>query len=508
MYQVLIAEDEPPIMRYLKKIIETKCENFEVAATAENGQEALKIIRSAHIDLVLTDAKMPFLDGIELISKLKHEFPEILTVVISGYQDFQYVKQAFKSGAQDYLLKPVQPSQMKELLATLAQRLDSIYYQNRQEQLENILLDRPLSEQTPMDLDFSDFYISIIRKNALPARFCTKQRVAESFLFANYDAEKLQQLYQADGVWTIAGRDDNESIVVSGYKTAGNHEFTGVFSDVVQQLGGAHLFYTLVYKDTPIRLEELKENVNRLYQVLDQALIIGKNQIVNVEEHLSENEKSAILEDALQNKLEFLASNKSLPQFKQQLVKLFGQWEEEQRPQVWVEKIIRQILHIVEKTAVPVTGENGADLEKMLDEALCYSTSFGELLASIWDIIDQVMTSCQIPASIKKDAESLLDNVDQYIRNNLAQQYSLQKVCDDFGVSQTYLSRLFRRYKNTSFNEYVTNLRISEAKKIMSENPDMMLKDVANVVGYRDQYYFSRVFKTVTGCSPSAYNNR
>jgi two-component system, response regulator YesN len=508
MYQILVAEDEPPIMRYLVKIIETKCTGFEVAATAENGSEALEKIRSMHVDLVLTDAKMPFMDGIELISKLNVEYPNILTVVISGYQDFQYVKQAFKSGAQDYLLKPVQSSQMCELLSALSVKLDSIYYQSRQEQLESILYNMPFATEKPIDQDFKEFLIAIIRKNGLPSRFCSKQHVVASYLFNDFDVHGIQALFSADGVWLIEGRDDNESIVISGYKTQHMPDYARILGEIVQKMSVPHAFFTIAYDYEFTILDDFKEKTEKLYNILDQAITTGENRAVCSETSFEAMDGSPIMDGALQNKLEYLVASKAMPQLKQELVKLFSQWEAERRPQVWVEKMVRQFLHIAEKSILSTNPGSSADMERMLDEALFYSTTFGELLASIWDMIDEIMTNRQIDnAQIKKDTEGFLDSVEQYLKKNLSQMFSLQSVCDDFGISQTYLSRMFRRYKDTSFNEYVTLLRINEAKRIMAENPEILLKDVACIVGYKDPYYFSRVFKSVTGCPPSAYSN-
>ncbi|MBQ7370760.1 MAG: helix-turn-helix transcriptional regulator, partial [Blautia sp.] len=88
---------------------------------------------------------------------------------------------------------------------------------------------------------------------------------------------------------------------------------------------------------------------------------------------------------------------------------------------------------------------------------------------------------------------------------NLSKAVSLQELCRTFGISQTYMSRLFRKYSGNSYSQYLTELRMNRAKELFQENPDSFIKDVAATVGYEDQFYFSRIFRSYTGKSPSEY---
>ena len=115
MYKIIVAEDEPTALNHVCMILAKKCPQYRVVGTAENGQEALDMIQKEAPDVLITDVKMPIMDGIQLVAKVKEEFPEILSVIISGYSDFEYAKGALRSGVCDYLLKPLAPSDMKRL---------------------------------------------------------------------------------------------------------------------------------------------------------------------------------------------------------------------------------------------------------------------------------------------------------------------------------------------------------------------------------------------------------
>jgi YesN/AraC family two-component response regulator len=95
--------------------------------------------------------------------------------------------------------------------------------------------------------------------------------------------------------------------------------------------------------------------------------------------------------------------------------------------------------------------------------------------------------------------------VKAYIKNNMASQLSLQSTARQFTISQTYLSKMFRKYEDKSFNNYLTAIRMEEAKRLMKNEPDLFIKDIASMVGYNDQFYFSRIFRSYTGVCPSDF---
>ena len=101
MFKVLIADDEPAALTLISSIIEKKCPDFEVTATAENGKEALDKVRGLHPDLVISDVKMPLMSGIELVSAIRQEVPEIYSVIVSGYAELEYVQSAIHSSVCD-----------------------------------------------------------------------------------------------------------------------------------------------------------------------------------------------------------------------------------------------------------------------------------------------------------------------------------------------------------------------------------------------------------------------
>jgi len=136
MIRVMIVEDEPHAIRRLQRLIERNADDFEVVATAFDGRDALEKLEALPCDVVFTDMRMPVMDGVELMRILNERYPECLRVVISGYQDFEYMSSAVRMQAMDYLLKPLE----EEALVQLLERIREKYRQKHrgQENAEDV----------------------------------------------------------------------------------------------------------------------------------------------------------------------------------------------------------------------------------------------------------------------------------------------------------------------------------------------------------------------------------
>lgn len=141
-YTVLVAEDEPLALRTVCSIIEKRCPNFRVIATAENGRDALDKVRELKPDLVISDIKMPLLSGVEMA-----EMPDICVLIISGYAEFEYAQSAIRSGVTDYLLKPIVPSSLKTSMDYAEKRIGEIHYYGR----NRVIRKSARGEEVPKD---------------------------------------------------------------------------------------------------------------------------------------------------------------------------------------------------------------------------------------------------------------------------------------------------------------------------------------------------------------------
>lgn len=134
MYKVLVIDDELMIKRSLSALIQRSGTDFEVVGEAENGCEGLELARQHHPHLVLTDIRMPKLDGLELVEELNRLMPDVMTVLVSGYGEFDYAQHALRHGVFDYLLKPVKPHEVMRVLENAQNRLRQTESHRRERQ--------------------------------------------------------------------------------------------------------------------------------------------------------------------------------------------------------------------------------------------------------------------------------------------------------------------------------------------------------------------------------------
>jgi len=204
--------------------------------------------------------------------------------------------------------------------------------------------------------------------------------------------------------------------------------------------------------------------------------------------------------------ISYMLTNGEYDKLKHEVRKLFDRWIEEGTLQLHIESELRQILIYVRKFALNNSNERSYDVEASLDQALCYALNIDELFDKFWSIVENLVSHNEI-RNAKLDSPEFLSLIKDFLKGSISEHHSMPSVCKHFYLSQTYLNKLFRKYEHTSFNEYLTKLRICEAKEIMTRKPEIPLKDVASFVGYNDPFYFSKVFKSIVGVPPSDFKS-
>ena len=473
---------------------------FEVVYSARHGQDALTGLEKTKPDLVMTDIRMPVMDGLVLVEKIRERYPQLPVVIISGYQDFQYAQQAFRSGVVDYLLKPVDITAVQNLLQQILQAKIKRCYQKTL-----VLLDlyrdgadaQLIKEnQTEVDLPGQGYRAALIRFGTLPARF--SQQKTPPWQDPAKHAEPLFRESDIKDTWLLSGRDEAEFFIVSL-----GHSAADQLDDKLKAFKSRYdkLFYTISYNAQPFRLSSLRDVFQKMTRFLDQRLIIGENQILEIS-NLAE--KSAPQPDPIKTaQLVTLALTGRLNDLKQELVAIFDHWEKESWPQLWVEQQIKYFFTELTQKA-NASGHTFHFSDIQLDEAFSFSLTMGELMQNIWQLIDELLPRLNNLA-FRIDTREFWQTIQNYIESNLDKPLSLGFACDYLGISQTYLSRLFRKYADMTFNEYITRARINQAMKLIHQHHGFNVQDIATAVGYDNPSYFSKVFRRQTGKTPSEY---
>ena len=201
-------------------------------------------------------------------------------------------------------------------------------------------------------------------------------------------------------------------------------------------------------------------------------------------------------------RLAFCGESGDLGGIERQVTSLFIRGETLGLPQFMAEDLAWQIYHVVRRFFLEPEPYD-YDLRDAIADLAAYARDTAGFGQSLWTLLKDLLTSNA--STGKKDGKVLFGQMDDFLRDNLSENLSMQAVCTRFGISQSYLGRLFRSTANTSFNEYVTLLRIRRAQEILREYPDIKMREVAEMVGYIDQHYFSRIFKSVVFKTPSEF---
>ncbi|MDC7287079.1 response regulator [Blautia schinkii] len=494
MYRVLVADDEPAARNHIVNIIKKKCSNYDVCAVAEDGRDALEKLGECAADVVITDVKMPIMDGIELSGKIKQLYPQMLVIVVSGYQEFEYAKGALKNGVIDYLLKPVRPMTLKETLDKMTEKLDILYCSQRNEVLGCLCNERELPKQVAMEQLFQEdaYYLALLHINAL---------------HHGRGAGKQMELLTMEGEQIYCyGRNERELLLVCPKKLV----YGGTFSQVVEaqlaRLGnvpgreerfGENGFYTAVYSRQTYSWREFSLKIKELYQTLERNVRIGENQLL-----LLENTEAGRKQESYFERMEQMVKDSQRSRLRAQIRELFSVWERQRQTQKWVENQLHYLLCLLSKYGLL---EGSIEENSMvLDDAVADAFSMKELCESVLAILDAGAEEGLYGAGM--DKELLFKKIQKFMLCHLSEELSVQRLCREFAVSQTSLGKLFRTYAGCSFNTCLTKVRVEEAKKILTEEPGIFIRDVAERTGYKDQFYFSRIFRAVTGVCPSDYH--
>ena len=491
-YRVMIVDDEPMAVKAIERIIERNCPAFTVVGTAGNGREALDMLSVAKPDLVLTDIAMPLMSGLELAKAARETDPEVSFVVISGYQDFQYMRDAIQTGVLDYLAKPIVPSVIVSMMERVRLKLQASFYERRNKVLRELCHGAKVP-QSEMDRLFpmESYCAALLRENGLPRRFSSSSGTE---IFGNPEEN-----------FSVYGRDSMEELHLIPEVLLAEQPVEEYMNRLKERRAGKDSYTTLILYGKPFGRELIPEKIRGLYDALNMRSIVGCSQTVDLDrpdfEHGPLPNISSGENDRLLAELELLADQKRTDLVYDRIIKAMDKWAENRRTQLWMEQASRRILHFLRMQSKEEAGI--LESEYRLEDAFYYATSFPMLKENLKGIFFPSEAEEKEPPKV--DSPAFFGNVELYLSRHLSEALSLQNLSDHFAISQAYMSKLFRKYAGKSYAQYLTDIRMDRAKELMRANPKMYVKDIAPLVGYQDQFYFSRIFRSTTGMSPAEF---
>ena len=486
MFRVIAVDDEPAALEFLSQIVTRRCPGFAVVGTASNGEECLKLLETCPADVVLTDVRMPVMNGLELAERLNREYPDVRTLIVSSYQEFEYVRSALHSGVYDYLTKPLMPAAFVEVFDRLREVLEERLLERRNRMLQELSRGkRPNPAELKLCFPDEAYHCALVRGNGLPKRF---SRV------------DVPELYEDGGDrLSIFGRDEMERIYL---RPAQGVELEAFVREAVGESESTSVYLTTAATQNPFGIERLPDVLRRLYRLLDECTVLGQSQVIYLEgpgrQHVAQEEPDTNALRLLEHYL--MAGNRE--EARSELKRLMWEWDRKRFPQLWLERQLRYILFLTSRSS---GGDRFMQVgEHLLDDAFYSITSMDEMIAYMDDLLF---------GNILEDREdngqpellAQYERVRDYVRQHFAEQLSLKRLSEEFNISESYLNKMFRRFENTSFKAFLTEIRIERACAMLRAMPDTYIKEVAAAVGYTDPFYFSKSFRSYTGKSPKEF---
>ncbi|GEM04002.1 DNA-binding response regulator [Halolactibacillus miurensis] len=488
--KVLIVDDERLIRQGILHYINWQDEGFEVVGEASNGEEARLLIDELKPDIVITDIVMPVMNGTDLIKYIKAHYPAIEVIVLSSYADFDYVRDTFKHGVIDYILKPKLDGEvLLETLKRVEKTADLKGHTVKQDQMDVSLkskVDKVLKKyHHDADLDELNQIISgqvfvfvEVRRSDFsreePLVAIEQLTSVDNIELERDDHHRLQLLFGEEDRLADALNHEHEALsshavsLIQSSKAKEAREITRLY-DEIKLLRRYHFF--------------LSEHVLLDYQALPVLVPSNKPFDLSIFLTLFKQEKYGV---ALRYMDDYLNSIKQDYQSEPNEVKnLLGNI------------IFNMVVALTDKT-----GKNDHFEQKKYQyfNAINHSTTLVEAYFHFQqfynELTNQVMQSNQEH-----------DNLTQllaYIDDHYSESLSLTDLSAHFHFNPSYLSSYFSQHLNKGFSDYLTDVRINKAKELLN-NHDLSIADVGSMVGYQDHSYFCKVFKKKTSLSPSRY---
>lgn len=500
MLKVLIVDDEPKARRGLASLLEAKPDSYRIVASCSSGAQAGALLSTTVVDVVITDIRMPGMDGLELISRIRNRHPHIRFIILSGYGEFEYAQAAIRYQVARFLLKPVNESELYDALDQIAVDLKSGQWNESYGDSYFYILVKTASpsEQDEclawigLDEDIGNFYVLVYSIEYIKTGITEDHAKFHAELKSIFnrtlsEQAKIYHFFAKQLVVVLPSEEipGEENLLAAAHElmehfNCRTHIGVSAVACSLSQLrdryfqavtaSQQHLYDNsaqVFYYNTE-DMEPVVKAPSKLLDVLVNCIQHGRSEEIssNISELVDYYIKSRISIFRLKNQLLEFANRLS------QLAQRYGLHEDEI-------KSLRQFITDVEEM------KSYTQLEEILLHELR-------------------MLSEKIQDVAMEKSRAKIHSILEYLENNYHKNLSLNDVAEQVGISPAYLSNFFKLETGVNYIDYLTDLRIKAAKKMLSETGEKVY-NIAKHLGYEDPKYFATLFKKQVGVTPGEY---
>lgn len=525
MYTVLLADDEEEAIKVIVKKIDWEALGFSVIGSADNGVKALEMVEESQPDVLVTDIKMPYMDGMELSDRVKTAFPATKILLFTGFDEFEYAKEAIHLEVKEYILKPVNSVELTEVFRQLKIKLD----QEISEKCNVETLQKHYLESLP--LLQADFYSALmegrIRGDEIDRYLADYQISLEGPLFcclvihtsSRQALESIDPLLLSTSVREQAIERLGERWQVKSFPYLGNTVFIAQlksenevseltdecdrFCKYARRMVGA--FVTVGIGPVCRTVMELPQSYSSAREAVSYRAIYGASRAINMEEIVPQDMATSSFSDeeelsSLFRTIRIGGEEEVREAVSRYLTSITSQYRSMQQHHIGIMELISALYRFALNNDIVLEDKIG-DVEKMYGSLLDLEPEALEK----WLLDISLFFREQMIHARSRSTRSLIARAQEYVGSNYAdEELSLDKICAALGVSNSYFSAMFKKETGESFVAYLTDHRMERASRLLIETNEKSYM-IARQVGYTDPNYFSYVFKRRFGVSPSKY---
>lgn len=536
--KVFLVEDEMVIRRGIKNSIDWEKEGYIFCGEASDGELAYPMIIKEKPDILITDIRMPFMDGLELCKLVKKELPNIKILILSGYDEFDYAKEAIRLGVTEYLLKPISSGKLLEALNGVSESIrrekedKDLVRKYMEEMRENTEHEKQkfFEQMIAGNLSMADaletgkkyeMNLSAGMYNLLLFRFTLgeeNRKSGELLGEAEYAIEKLTERLEyvfefQRGVegWAFLLMADNEEQMSERVK-----ELSKDLEEIMKNYSTIAYFGGI---GQPVaRLRELEESFREAERALAARFTMELNRIISVEDirmaqnvdTLDDIEITSFGEiEKTRTMLEKFLNNGAEDEIDEFVDVYINELPEENLKSVLMRQYIIMDAYIVMLSFCEkiegIEGEMQAQSEELKNSMKTIQT-LEEIKNYIRMLLKKII-GVRDTISGRRYSDIIEIAKDQIRKTYMSDEISLNTIAAEVGMSPSYFSSIFSKEMGKTFVEYLTEIRMDRAKELLMCS-SMKTSEIGYEVGYKDPHYFSYIFKKTQNCTPKEFRAR
>lgn len=508
MYKLMIVDDNSVQIEYIRSCIDCNELNISEIFAAYDGEEGLEIYEKERPDIIITDVEMPILDGVKMMKKIFENGGKGKFIFISCYDDFEYIKQAMDNNAASYLLKPVDPAELKEnILKAQAEiekeedytKLNKILGESLEMFRENFLyrflhsthIDESYLKNTIINLGFNkycEFYTAVFDTNG------------KTDIYGFLNEVKAFVLSKLNGTAVL----ESDSRCVAVFMNENSTDFRSVIKNVLTEFcknmkEKYGVDVSIGLSNAENTLYNAKLMLDRASGVLDSRIMTSDTGIYEYDENANSGEFDYEIAE-MRDSILYMYESKNEDPVNEFLLKYY-------KPSMNIDYMKKLSISVI-TTLQLILMERGIKIDELFGSS-----------AVVWDKLDRFET---IPDNrrwlyniLKTTLEYITDNehyrykkivhdIEENINENFAYVSNVNEVIDNLYISASYAQSIFKKYTGKTISDYVTERRMEAAKELLSD-PYIKVYEVAEKVGYKSKAHFTESFKKYTGVTPKEF---